>query len=290
MYTIHRKTKEKILKPPLKIIGGKTKYRDVLYDLFPEHDRYIEPFGGSFGVLIGKPKSKEELITDLQPHVINFYECIKYYKQGFYENIKENIDKFTTSDNPRELFLQHRGYLENEKDLLDIFENPFTTVTELNSIAANYYIINKTCMNGIIRFNKKGICNSSYGGTVKGRGFLTEEWFNKIEERLKDVEIRNWDYTKALETAKDSSFTFLDPPYYKVFTSYSSFKFSEDDHIKLRDNLNNLSGKWLMTINYHEDILTMYKDYNIMDNYIFWSCSNTSAGRGLKRELIIKNY
>jgi DNA adenine methylase len=287
MYTKNQITGNYILKPPLKIIGGKTKIRGFLYSLFPSHDRYLEPFGGSFGVLIGKDKSKDEMINDIQPHVVNFYSQIKKNPDILWERLNRELVYYQKMEDPKIRFLYYRDELAVGSDLYYLPEKYKIEQAVL------YYLVNKTCLNGIIRFNSKGNCNSSYGGTVKGRGFLTKEWYMALQERLKKVVITNKDYVDflhGLSIKARNEFIFLDPPYYEVFTSYNSKKFSKEDHRQLADTLKTLKSRWMLTINYHEDILTLYNGCNILDNYVNWSCSQTSAGRGLKKELIITNY
>ena len=46
----------------LKYPGGKTRVLDILYNCFPNHNTYIEPFGGSYVVLLNKKMVKIELI------------------------------------------------------------------------------------------------------------------------------------------------------------------------------------------------------------------------------------
>lgn len=50
----------------------------ILYSVFPkEYNRYIEVFGGSGAVLLGKPKDKFEVYNDLDGELVNLFRCIK---------------------------------------------------------------------------------------------------------------------------------------------------------------------------------------------------------------------
>lgn len=58
---------------PIAWIGGKYYLASRIVDLFPEHDHYIEVFGGALHVLCAKPKTKIETINDLDEDLINFW-------------------------------------------------------------------------------------------------------------------------------------------------------------------------------------------------------------------------
>ncbi len=58
----------------------------------------------------------------------------------------------------------------------------------------------------------------------------------------------------------------------------------------LRDKLSNIKGKFLLTINDHENIREWYKDFNIKEVQVNYSVSKETKGRGKYKELIITNY
>lgn len=264
-----------ILKPGLKLIGAKTKIRQRLYDLFPtNYDTYMEPFLGTGGVLIGSPKKGQEYAFDINPHVINYYQVLKDYPKEFWKLL---CNMLIVKANDKDDFLWHR-----------------TCATEcVNDIerAVSFYIVTKTCMNGIWRLNKNGKCNSSYCGTFKGRGFFTEEWFCRIVERVKHVVFDVQDYVDVIKPIYgNETFIFVDPPYRACKTTYNGISFSDADHLRLASLLSRQTCKWMVTINDDEFTRTIYKDYNIYSHDVIYSCSQTNAGRGKKPELIITNY
>jgi DNA adenine methylase len=96
------------------------------------------------------------------------------------------------------------------------------------------------------------------------------------------------------------SFIFLDPPYRYTgkikndkgcVTVYNGEIFTDEQHLKLNKYLRGIKqAKWLMTINDDEWIRELYDGYEIVSNSVFYSCSNTKAGRGHRKELLIANY
>src|SRR5690348_7840371 len=67
-----------ILKPPLKWAGGKRWQLPQLVSLWEphKHRRLVEPFSGGLAVTIGL-KPQRALLNDINPHLINFYRCLK---------------------------------------------------------------------------------------------------------------------------------------------------------------------------------------------------------------------
>ena len=59
-------------------IGGKKALRDEIIARFPlDYSRYIEVFGGSGAVLLGKPQDKFEVYNDLDGELYNLFCVIK---------------------------------------------------------------------------------------------------------------------------------------------------------------------------------------------------------------------
>lgn len=67
------------IKSPVTWIGNKTSILHILYALFPIGcDRYVEPFGGSGAVLLGKPvPDKFEVFNDYNHNLVNLFRCMR---------------------------------------------------------------------------------------------------------------------------------------------------------------------------------------------------------------------
>ena len=68
-----------IIKTPVSWVGNKTPILHILYALFPiNYERYIEPFGGSGAVLLGKAKpDKFEVYNDYNRNLVNLFRCMR---------------------------------------------------------------------------------------------------------------------------------------------------------------------------------------------------------------------
>lgn len=60
-------------------MGSKAAVLPVLYALFPQnYSRYIEPFGGSGAVLLGKAKPDPfEVYNDYNSNLVNLFRCMR---------------------------------------------------------------------------------------------------------------------------------------------------------------------------------------------------------------------
>ena len=67
------------IRTPVSWMGNKTSILRILYAVFPLHyERYIEPFGGSGAVLLGKNKpDKFEVYNDVNHNLVNLFRCMR---------------------------------------------------------------------------------------------------------------------------------------------------------------------------------------------------------------------
>ena len=73
------------IKSPVTWVGNKSPILHILYAMFPEkHDRYIEPFGGSCAVLLGKrKKDKFEVYNDYNHNLTNLFRVMIFRPNAF---------------------------------------------------------------------------------------------------------------------------------------------------------------------------------------------------------------
>lgn len=65
------------LKPPLSYFGGKTMVAPQIAALLPSHEHYVEPFAGSLAVLLAKPRSDHETVSDIDGDIMAFWRVLR---------------------------------------------------------------------------------------------------------------------------------------------------------------------------------------------------------------------
>ena len=193
------------LKPPLKWAGGKRWLVPHLKPIWDKHShrRYVEPFCGGLAVALGL-QPKNALLNDVNPHLINFY---RHLQNGLQLRIEMRYDE--------QLFYRHRECFNK------LIHNGGANSTEAAEL---FYYLNRTCFNGLCRFNKGGEFNVPFG-TYSRINYASD--FSEYAQTF-----RQWTFTNVdvatIETRPDD-FIYADPPYDVEFTTYSSGGFSWDD-------------------------------------------------------------
>lgn len=63
--------------PPFAYFGGKGILAPKIAALFPRHDHYVEPYGGSLAVLLAKTPSPLETVNDLDRELMTFWRVLR---------------------------------------------------------------------------------------------------------------------------------------------------------------------------------------------------------------------
>lgn len=105
----------------------------------------------------------------------------------------------------------------------------------------------RTCVNGIVRFSKKGDFNNSFHLSRKG---MLPDRFKKIvwewSARIRGIIFRNGDFEETTEDAKSGDFIYLDPPYVGNKQRYIG-DLDVDRFYNFLDNLNQRNIKWALS-------------------------------------------
>lgn len=201
------------LKPPLKWAGGKRWLVPHIEPLWLPHKnrRYVEPFCGGLAAPLGL-RPETSLLNDINPHLINFYE-----------HLQRGLEVTIEMENAEECFYRHR---KRFNQLIDKGKSKGTEAAQL------FYYLNRTCFNGLCRFNQSGEFNVPFG-THKAITYLRD--FSQFRGVFKKWTFTNQDIEALAIQPRD--FIYADPPYDVEFTTYSAGGFSWDDQVR--------TAKWL---------------------------------------------
>ena len=246
---------------PITRIGGKKLLRKQICERFPAEgtfDRYVEVFGGAGWVLFYKDSHAPlEVYNDADGQLVNLMRCIKYHAG----ELQRELDGYC---NARELF-------EDVSAQLDV-----RGLTDIQR-AARYFLRMK------ISFGADG---RTYGCNRKNLENAIS-YLSDVQQRLvkPSVVIEHKDFENLIKVYdRPAALFYCDPPYHST-EKYYDVQFGEADHIRLRDTLAEIKGKFLLSYNDDNFVRELYKDYNIE---AVERAHNLASGKF--KELIITNY
>lgn len=275
-------TKNPVLKPVLKWVGGKRQLLPELLPLIPQNTIYVEPFVGGAAVLLGVQPNKAR-INDANEELINVYRSIRDNPDEVLKILKEH-----EMNNSSEYYYEIRGLDRSE------------SYSELSSTqrAARIIYLNKTCYNGLFRVNSRGQLNVPYG-RYKNPDIVQEPAIQALSRYLNDneIEILSGDYKQALKDLPRGAFVYLDPPYMPVsktssFTGYTEGGFTYEEQRQLRDCCIALREQGIRFIQSNSDcdaIRELYEDFRIKVVRARRAINSNGNRRGPVNEVIIIN-
>jgi DNA adenine methylase len=212
--------------------------------LWEQHQqkRYVEPFCGGLAMALGL-RPERALLNDINPHLINFYSQIQ-------NGLKLTIEMA----NDEQLFYAHRDRFNR---MIEQSQDQTSTAAEL------FYFLNRTCFNGLCRFNQSGEFNVPFG-TYKNINYVSD--FHQYQSLFSGWEFTNLDLS-ALPIQKDD-FIYADPPYDVEFTTYSSGGFSWEDQKRTAELLAAHSGPVVLSNQATPRIVSLYENLGFTLSYL----------------------
>jgi len=209
--------------PIIKWTGSKRYLAKEIINVFPEEiDTYYEPFvgGGSimFALLNSSIKVNNIVCSDICKPLIDLWHVIKSEPNKLFDFYVEKWKEFKEDKN---IYYDIRNSFNKTKSPYDFF------------------FLNRTSYNGLVRFNKKGWFNVSVHYSrdgIKPSNIyeILMEWCDKLNRY--EVTFLNIPFNN-IKTCSDNDFFYFDPPYEKS----SSLYFGDMDHQKF--------WNWLKGIN-----------------------------------------
>lgn len=218
--------KNAVFVPPLKIQGIKTKLIPTIRANILQLDDivWVEPFMGS-GVVGFNIAPTNAIFADSNPCIIDFYNAIK---NG---TINSGIVRSFLEHEGAQLLIKDEEYYYEVRNRFNKERNPL-----------DFLFLNRSCFNGMIRFNKSNDFNVPYGHKPNrfAKAYITKivNQVLKIEQLIKK---NNWvfvcqSFEKTIAEAPDNAFFYCDPPYIGRHVDYYD-SWDEECELALRDAL-----------------------------------------------------
>lgn len=309
--SVLNKNKSNLARPFLKWAGGKSQLLPSFQKIYPRElksgkiKNYYEPFVGGGAVFFDIMQHypiEEAIIYDINEELILSYLVIKEDSEALLDFLAEYQQKYMDLNETerKEYYLELRDTFNRQR-----FNINYSKYSEnWISRAAQIIFLNKTCFNGLFRFNSKGEFNTP-PGSYKRPKICDRENIIKVAEILKRTTIKKAGFEEVLKDAKPQSFIYFDPPYRPIsktsnFTSYSKHVFADPDQKQLAEvyaQLDELGSKIMLSNsdpkntnpkdNFFDD---MYRQYKIQRIPATRMINSKATGRGKINEIVVTNY
>lgn len=215
-------------------LGEKYRFANFITPYIPKDiSTYVEPFSGMYGVFFSldhtKYKETKFIYNDMNKLNYSLFRSLKY-SDSFFEMVKEkNVTK--------------NVYLESLKNI-------FTDKSE-DQLSLDWLIV-LTCSNPHEIGKDSWIGNSEFD-IFKYKYKAYKYHINKINE------IHNLDYKEIIKLYdSNSSFFYIDPPYYGKEKFYLNHNFTENSHIELSEIVNSMKGRFILSYHWFDGLEDLY--------------------------------
>jgi DNA adenine methylase len=268
-----------MINSPFKWVGGKSRLRKAIIPLIPEHQCYVEPFGGAAWVLFGKSPSPIEVLNDIDEELINFFRVVKHRPQ-------ELIESF-------DLELVSRG------EFLRLADADPQTLSEVERAHRFYYLI-MAGWGGEARYPRfqTSTSDGGHGNRLIGALKTLRKRIEPVHNRLRTVIIENLDWNECIDRYdRPTSFLYLDPPYPRNGANYKHNIRLAAEHSAIAERLSKVQSKWMLSSYDTDEVRANFRQYKIVP---IQSSSGMRASeaeirangikRTVNREILILNY
>ncbi|MFZ2283708.1 MAG: Dam family site-specific DNA-(adenine-N6)-methyltransferase [Lutibacter sp.] len=274
----------KIFVPPIKSQGIKSKLVEWISSNVDNssYERWVEPFMGT-GVVAFNVRPTKALMCDSNPHLINFYNAIKY------KEITGGIVK--------------RHLTEEGKKLLETDGKYYYEVRARfneNGDSLDFLFLSRSCFNGMMRFNKKGGFNVPF---CKKPNRFAQALVTKISNQVANISqiietgdyiFVNQDFKETLKQLKPTDFVYSDPPYIGRHVDYFD-SWSEEEEIILKEGIFQSKSQFILSTwlsnkyRINEYVFTVWKDCFVSTKEHFYHVGGKETNRNAVYEALLSN-
>jgi DNA adenine methylase len=298
-------------KPFLKWAGGKSQLLETFQKFYPKElsggkiDNYCEPFVGGGAVffdIVQKYPVKSALLCDNNEDLILTYQVIQKEVQNLIDHLERIQSQYLKLNEEKRTAYYYKVREQFNRQKKSVNFNRFSV--KWTKRAAQIIFLNRTCFNGLFRFNSKGEFNVPQG-RYKNPKILDAENLLKVSELLSVAEIRKADFREIKSRVTENTFVYYDPPYRPLnqtssFTAYSKNAFGEPEQIALAALISELSRKGVKQMLSNSDpknhnpedcfFDNLYKDFRIFRVPARRAINSAGNKRQAINEIVVTNY
>ncbi len=275
------------LVPPLKCQGIKTKLVSTIQKIaeMRKYSRWVEPFCGS-GVVALNVQPKKALLCDTNLHIISLYQDIQAGK------ITSAIVKDFLTNEGEKLKSQGEPYYYEVRARFNEGPTPL-----------DFLFLNRSCFNGVIRFNQKGKFNVPYCHKPErfAQAYVTKitNQIRQIAQILKSVDwtFEVCDFRDTLAKVEAGDFVYADPPYAGRHVDYFN-SWSDADEAEFAARLGVLPCDFLLST-WHSnefrtngaiDLVWSRADFHMLKREHFYHVGSSEDLRHPMIEALVSNF
>lgn len=276
----------RVIVPPIKSQGIKTKLVPWIQSLTPaSHGRWIEPFLGT-GVVAFNSGFRQALLSDINPHVIGFYQGIK--------------DRLITPQRVREYLQEQAALLKHAPEKGYAHFRAVKERFNRTHDPLDFLFLSRAGFNGMMRFNRKGEWNIPF---CQKPDRFAPAYVTKIVNQVHDVACLiqpGWSflvdsYENIIPKATKEDIIYCDPPYIGRHVDYYGGWTDEDEH-RLYALLSSTPARFILSTWHHNDyrenafIKSHWSNFNIVTRDYFYHSGAKIENRKSIVEALVYNF
>jgi len=272
-----------VLVPPLKMQGIKTKIVPLIREsiVWEGRGKWVEPFVGSSVVLLNVLPERA-LLGDTNSHLIEFHQAVQCAALNA-ETVREFLEREGAA-----LLRDGQEHYYRVRDRFNADHDPH-----------DFLFLNRSCFNGLMRFNKKGRFNTPFcRKPERFRPAYITKICNQVERVADRMRGKDWtfvcrEWTDILNEVEPDDFVYADPPYAGRFTDYYN-AWTDEDAARLEERLKAIPCPFLYSMwsenkyRRNERLHEAFADYEIKTFTHFYHLGATESLRnGMTEALVV---
>jgi DNA adenine methylase len=219
---------------PFPYFGGKTYHAPWIVSHFPNHDLFVDVFGGAGSVILAKEPSKLDVFNDIDKEVINFFRVLRD------DTLRSKLV----------YLLDYTPYAREElrESITTLGQSTDSVENARRFFSASYQVFSGTLTNS----------PSSWAFGVNPRAatpraitmLRATDRLHAVAMRFKQIMIDCQDFEKILRTYdQPHALFYLDPPYVPETRKEKTYRFDmkEEDHKRLLKVITHVQAKVILS-------------------------------------------